>query len=1068
MSDRAANEAHGAIDRLLAVSVRQRGLVVLLSLVFVLLGLYAFTRVPIDAVPDVTNTQVQVITRAPALGPIDVETYVTFPIESVMAGAPGLTEVRSVSRPGISVVTLVFDDDVDVHFARQLVVERMPQARDAIPDGYGDPELGPLSSGLGEVLHFEVKSDTHSLMEKRTLLDWSISPRLRLVDGVVEINAFGGEAKTLELELDPERMTAARVGVAEIKHALEKNHLAVGGAYIVEGRENVTVRGEGRIKTPADLESVVIETFTAGRTALYVRDVGRALYAPRVRYGAVTRDGKGETVVGVVLMRRGANSGETVRRAKEALADVEKSLPKGVALDIYYDRTELVRRTIHTVRTNLLEATALVVLVLLLTLASVRAGIVVAVAIPFALLGVFVGMWGFGVSGNLLSLGAIDFGLVVDGAIIIIENAQRRMAEHRTTLGRALTDDERQDVVIEAAREVRGATLFGEAIIALVYVPILALGSVEGRMFRPMALTVLFALAAAFVLSLTLVPALASWLLQRDAVDRPSLLIRGADRLYRPLLARALAWPRATTGFAVLAFIASLGVASTLGREFLPKLDEGTLVIPAIRLPSVSLEESLVQTKRVESLLRTLPEVTSVISRTGRAEIALDPMGINMTDFYIMLRPREEWKSAHTREGLVTVVDELLRENVPAIGLSYSQPIEMNTNDLLAGISADLAVHIYGNELPALKLAADDAVRALRSIPGAKDVRADQIAGLNVLTVEIDRVAVARHGLSVEPVLAAVASVGGIQVGTIVEGPERYAIQLRLRKDARESTDAISRVPVRLPSGATLPLGQLTRIERAPGPSEVARERLQRRVTVQLNVRGRDLASFAEAAREKLDRELKLPPGYSLAWAGEYERLQHATNRLFVVVPIALALILVLLVATFGTMRPALLIFSNVPMAVSGGVLALTLRDMPFSISAGVGFIALFGVAVLKGLVLVSSIERLRLGPERLPVAEAVRRGAEGRLRPVLTTALVASVGFLPMALASGAGAEVQRPLATVVIGGLISSTLLTLLVLPAAYELLLGPRRGRGRALALANAPGEANAVRPRLDSTE
>jgi cobalt-zinc-cadmium resistance protein CzcA len=1039
-----------AVDRLLATSVRQRGLVILLAAVFVVLGGFAFSRVPIDAVPDVTNTQVQVITRATALGPVDVETYVSFPIESVMAGTPGLVELRSISRAGISVVTLVFDDDVDVYFARQLVAERLPQARSAIPEGYGEPEMGPLSSGLGEVLHFEVKSDRASLLERRTILDWTISPRLRLIDGVVEVNAFGGEAKTLELEVDPDRLAAAHVGVEEVKGALEKNHLAVGGAYITQGRENVTVRGEGRIRSIDDLENVVIET-RGSQTPLYVRDIGKVHYAPRVRYGAVSRDGRGEAVVGVALMRRGAHSGDVVTRLKETLADIQKTLPEGVTIDIYYDRNDLVQRTIHTVSTNLLEATALVILVLLATLASFRAGMVVALSIPFALLGVFVGMWLFGVSGNLLSLGAIDFGLVVDGAIIIIENAQRRLAERRHEIGRILTDDERQEVVIAASREVRSATLFGEAIIALVYVPILALGSVEGRMFRPMALTVLFALGSAFVLSLTLVPALASLILRRDAIDRASFLIRGAARLYRPLLARALAWPRFTAGAAVVAFLASLAYGAQLGREFLPKLDEGTIVVPAVRLPSVSLEESLAQMNRVEKLLKTLPEVTSVVCRTGRAEIAIDPMGINMTDIYVLLKPKREWTSAPDRDGLVQKIDRLLSENVAAIGLSFTQPIEMNTNDLLAGIASDLAVHIYGNDLPRLKLAGDDAVRILRSVPGAKDVRAPQVAGLNVMTVSVDRAAIARHGLTAESVLATVEAIGGIDVGSVVDGPERYAIQLRLNEAARQSTESVARVPVRLPSGAVLPLGQLTTIEQSPGPSEVTRERLQRRITVQMNVRGRDLATFAEEARARLDRELKLPSGYGTAWAGEYERLQHATERLLVVVPIALALILVLLTATFGAIRPALLIFSNVPMAVTGGVLALGVRDMPFSISAGVGFIALFGVAVLNGLVLVSSIERLRASGAS--VDDAVRRGAEGRLRPVLTTALVASVGFLPMALATGAGAEVQRPLATVVIGGILSSTLLTLLVLPAAYTMMF---ERRSRRSANENAPEE------------
>ncbi len=1037
------------IDRLLELAVRQRVLVLVLALLFVLVGAFAATRVPIDAVPDVTNVQVQVITAAPALGPVDVETYVTFPVETTMAGIPGLEEVRSISRPGVSVVTLIFDEDIDLLQARQFVAERLPKARDAIPGGYGEPEMGPLSSGLGEVLHFEVRGDgKQSLMELRTVLDWQIAPRLRLVPGVAEVNSFGGQAKTLELSLDPDRLAAAGVDVAQVIAAVQDNHLAVGGAYIVDGRENVTVRGEGRVRTPADLEDVVILS-RADQTPLYAKDLGTVHYAPRVRYGAATRDGRGEIVIGVVLMRSGENSGDVVSRAKEELADIGKSLPPGVSVDIYYDRTWLVQRTIHTVSKNMVEASVLVVLVLFLTLANLRAGAVVALAIPLALLGVFIGMWLGGVSGNLLSLGAIDFGLVVDGAIIIIENAQRRLSEKRAQLDRPLDDEERRHEVLAAAKEVRSATAFGEAIIALVYVPILALSSVEGRTFRPMALTVLFALAAAFVLSLTLVPALASLVLSRDAKDKESLLIRASHKVYDPLLERALAWPRVTAGLAVLAFAGSAVVASQLGREFLPKLDEGTLVIPAIQLPSASLEQVTGQTTRIEKVLKdSFPEITSVVCRSGRAEIAIDPMGINMTDIYVLLKPREEWTTVHSREELIEAVDKKLTATIPGVGLSYSQPIEMNTNDLLAGITSDVAINIYGNDLTALKRLGDDTVRTLKSIPGAVDVRAEMVAGLNVLTVSVDRRAIARYGLSEKNVLDTISALGGVEAGEIVDGAERYPIQVRLSPEARASAESVSAVRVRTPSGTLIPLGELATIEVGPGPSEVNRERLQRRITVQANVRGRDLASFVETAQLAVAKEVKLPTGYSVAWAGEYERLKSASSRLLVVVPVALVTILVLLVATFGRFRPALLIFTNVPMSVSGGVAALALRGMPFSISAGVGFIALFGVAVLNGLVLVSSIEHLR--EAGVPVAEAVRRGAEGRLRPVLTTALVASLGFLPMALANGAGAEVQRPLATVVIGGLVSATLLTLLVLPAVYEIVAGGAKVR----AVAPAP--------------
>jgi cobalt-zinc-cadmium resistance protein CzcA len=1025
------------IERLLEISIRQRALVLALTFVFMLCGGFAATRVPIDAVPDVTNVQVQVITAAPALGPLDVETYVTFPVETTMAGIPGITEIRSLSRPGISVVTMIFDEDVDLMMARQMIAERLPRARDAIPAGYGDPEMGPLSSGLGEVLHFEVRGEGRSLMELRTVLDWQIAPRLRLVPGVAELNTFGGQSRSLELELDPERLAAAQVDVTEIKAAIERNHLAVGGAYIQDGKENVSVRGEGRVQTAEDLESIVVLT-RGDRTPLYVKDLGRVHVAPMVRYGAATRDGRGEIAIGVVLMRSGANSGEVVKLAKQELADISKSLPPGVSVDIYYDRTMLVDRTIHTVSKNLVEASLLVMVILFITLASLRAGSVVAVSIPLALLGVFIGMWLFGVSGNLLSLGAIDFGLVVDGAIIIIESAQRHLAEKRLELGRKLTDAERQEVVLTAAKEVRGATAFGEAIIALVYVPILALTSVEGRTFRPMALTVLFALAAAFVLSLTLVPALASMVLSRDNDDKPSFVVRTAQRIYNPALGAVLSWPRLTALVALVIFAASGVVGSRLGREFLPKLDEGTLVIPAIQLPSASLEHVTGQTTRIEKvLMSSFPEVTGVVCRTGRAEIAIDPMGMHMTDIYVLLKPKDQWTSFHDRDEMISAVDKKLTATVPAVGLSYSQPIEMNTNDLLAGISSDVAIQIYGNDLPTLKTLGDQTVRTLRAIPGAQDVRAEMVAGLNVLTIHVDRAAIARQGLDVKTVLDTVAAVGGIEVGEIVNGAERYPIQVRFNLEARRSAESIAQIPVRTPSGALMPLGQLARIEVLPGPSEINRERLQRRISVQANVRGRDLASFVETAKVTVEKEVKLPTGYSFAWAGEYERLQSASARLLVVVPVALILILVLLVATFGKMKPAILIFANVPMSVSGGIAALAIRDMPFSISAGVGFIALFGVAVLNGLVLVSSIEKLR--ENGTPLAEAVRLGSETRLRPVLTTAMVASLGFLPMALSTGAGAEVQQPLATVVIGGLVSATLLTLLVLPAIYELVAG-----------------------------
>jgi cobalt-zinc-cadmium resistance protein CzcA len=1033
------------IARVLAFAVRQRLLVVVLSVVFVAISVMAALRVSLDAVPDVTDVQVQIITRAPALGPADVEASVTFPIEAAMAGIPRVAEIRSMSRPGVSVVTVAFEEGVDLFFARQQVGERLPGAREQLPRGAGPPELGPISNGLGEVLHFELRADEvagaprKTSMELRTLLDWHLSPRLRLVPGVTEVNVFGGESRTMEIELDPAKLAAARLDVPAVLAALERNHLATGGAYLVRDREHVGVRGEGRIATLEELGAVVASA-APGRAPVYLRDLGEPKWAPRVRYGAVTRDARGEAVVGVVMMLRGANSRVVVEDVKRELDELRRELPPGVSIDVYYDRTDLVRRTVHTVGRNLLEAGALVLVVLLLTLASLRAGAVVALAIPLALLGVMLGLYATGTAGNLLSLGAIDFGLVVDGAIIVVEQAQRRLGELRQARGRALTDEERREVVLSASMEVRKATAFGEAIVALVYVPILALQGVEGRMFRPMALAVLFALAAAFVLSLTLVPALASLLLSRDAEDRPSPLLRAATALYAPALRGALRFPRAVWAVSVLAFAGSLALLAGRGREFLPKLDEGTIVIPVIRLPSASLAHSVAQSTQIEATLRRFPEVATVVSRTGRPEIPTDPMGVHMTDVYVMLKPREQWTTARDREGLVAAFDQALGREVPGAGFAYSQPIEMNTNDLLAGISSDVAVQIYGPDPATLERLAGEVTAALRAVPGARDVRAEQIAGLDVLSVQVDRAALARFGVDAQAPLDTVAALGGIEVATVVDGVERFPISVRLAPSAREGAESVAALLVRAPDGAMVPLGQLARVSEAPGPAQVGREHLSRRAIVQANVRGRDVGTFVEEARARIERAVKPPPGYALRWAGEYERLRQAASRLAVVVPLTIALIFVLLLSTFGALRPALRILLNVPIAVSGGVVALALRGMPLSISAGVGFIALFGVAVLNGVVLVSAIER-RLGDGASP-DEAVLDASLGRLRAVLTTALVASLGFLPMALSHGAGAEVQRPLATVVIGGLLSSTLLTLFVIPATY------RRGRARVI--------------------
>ncbi|MBP9114039.1 MAG: efflux RND transporter permease subunit, partial [Polyangiaceae bacterium] len=678
-----------------------------------------------------------------------------------------------------------------------------------------------------------------------------------------------------------------------------------------------------------------------------------------------------------------------------------------------------------------LEAIALVLLVLLLTLANLRAGFVVALVIPLALVGIFIGMWIGGVHGNLISLGAIDFGLVVDGAIIIVENALHRLGEKHALLGRPLTAQEHEETVFEAAKEVRKATAFGEAIIALVYVPILVLTGVEGRTFRPMAMTVLFALGSAFVLSLTLVPALSVYLLPKNLVAHESSLLAFVRKYYEPLLARALRVPKAVFAITLIFFAGTLGAAQTLGSEFLPKLDEGTLIITMVRLPSVSLDQAIAQDVLVAKTLKQFPEVTDIVARTGRAEVAIDAMAVNMTDTYVFLKPRSDWTTRKSRDELIDTFDKALRDSVPGAGFSYTQPIEMNTNDLLAGIHSDVAVHLYGYDPVQLRLTSDKILRRLKEIPGAKDVHAEQIAGSTTLNLNIDRVAVGRAGIDASRVLDAVSAIGGVRVVDVLYKNVPTAIQVRFSKATRADRESVLSVPVKTNTGM-IPLGQLVRAEEVPSPSQFSHERLSRRLTVQLNVRGRDVASFVEEAKLAIDKDVKLPTGFFLAWAGEYERLQAAKSQLAIVVPVALTLILVLLMLTFGSMRPALLIFANVPVAISGGILALVARGITFSISAAVGFIALFGIAVLNGLVLVSALERLR--DEGHPIASVVHDGAVRRLRPVLTTALVASLGFLPMAIADGAGAEVQRPLATVVIGGILTSTILTLIVLPVAY----------------------------------
>ncbi len=1018
-------------DTLIAFSIRHRVLVLALTALLIGLGLNALRALPIDAVPDVTNVQVQILTSSPGLGPVEVERFITIPVESALGGLPDTTEVRSLSRFGLSVVTVVFKDGVDIYFARQQVQERMAAARERIPEGHGTPELGPLSSGLGEIYQFEVKGEGASAMRLRDVLEWTISPRLRSVPGVVEVNAFGGELKTYEVQLEPGKLAAYGLSLQRVFEALEENNANAGGASIARGPEQVLIRGEGLVESLEDVGDIVLTTSPQGVPVL-VRDVARVRFAPQVRQGAVTRDGRGEVVTGIVMMRLGANSREVVERVKQAVEAIRPTLPPGITIDTYYDRTDLVKKTLRTVAGNLIEGGLLVIVVLFIMLRDLRAGLITASAIPLCMLCAFIGMRALGISGNLMSLGAIDFGLIVDGALIIVENAVRHIAHQAQTLGRPLTREERDAAVLRAAVEIRGAAAFGELIIAVVYLPLLTLSGVEGKMFQPMAITVLCALAGAFVLSLTLVPALASLCLSRAAAERESPLVRHARRLYTPALAWCQARPRGVVGAAGGLLVLSLALLPWLGTEFIPRLDEGALALQAMRVPSVSLEESVRQTGLIETVLKRFPEVRTVVSRTGRAEIATDPMGVEVSDIYVMLEPPERWTTAEDREGLIAAMQRALEREVPGNAFSYSQPIELRVSELLSGARSDVALKLYGEDLEELKRTGDRLAVALARVPGAADVKAEQVAGLPVARIQIDRRAIARYGINVRQVLDAIETLGGKQVGTVLEGQKRFALQVRFAAEAREHVEQLESLSISSPSGQLIPLSQLARVVVEEGPAQVSRENLHRRLTIEANVRGRDLGGFVNEAREVVAREVQLPPGSWVEWGGQFQNLESASRRLALVVPLTLFLILLLLYGTFNAVRPALLISLNVPFAVTGGLVALAVRGMPLSISAAVGFIALFGVAMLNGLVLVSAIRKAREAGHSL--ADALREATQARLRPVLTTALVASLGFLPMAFATGAGAEVQKPLATVVIGGLLSSTLLTLLVLPTVY----------------------------------
>ncbi|HEY2010164.1 MAG TPA: CusA/CzcA family heavy metal efflux RND transporter [Rhizomicrobium sp.] len=1023
------------VSWLVDAALRNRAITLMLIAALIGVGIISLGRLSIDAEPDISPVQVLVTAQAPGLGPLEVERTITAPIELALQGVPGMENLRSVSRYGLSVIYVRFADGQDIYTARNLVTERLRSAQ--LPAGTAPPRLGPVSDGLGEIYQFEVRGKGKSLMDLRSILDWQIAPKLRQVPGVIDVNVNGGDLKTYTVAVSDEALIRYGMSIDDIFSAVQRNNGASGGATLEHNGEQAVISGEGLLHNTSDIGDIVLRTGPGG-VPLYVHDVAKVSVAAMPRLGAVTRDGQREAVVGVVLMMLGQNTRTVDGRVAAAIGIIQGTMPKGVEIVPYYNRADLIGRTIGTVAHNLAEGAILVVLVLFLLLGNARAGLIVAFAIPLSMLAAATAMYYTGLSGNLMSLGAIDFGLIVDGAVVVIENVVRRRGEMPTRPVR--------EVVREATQEVARPVAFAVAIITVVYLPILSLQGIEGKMFRPMALTVIFALIASLVLSLTAMPVLASYLLGRPIAEHDSRIVGWVRRSYQPMLARTSRHPLPTMGIAVLLLLLAVLVGSPLGAEFIPKLGEGTLTVTTTKLPGISLGSAVEAQQMVEKTLLRFPEVETAVSLGGSSEIPTDPMGVEQSDTFVMLKPQSQWRTAYTQEGLVRAFSAALNRDVPGLTLSWSQPIEMRIEDMLQGVRSDAAAIIYGDDLNTLHDSAEKIAKVMAGVPGAADVQAEQTAGQPYLHIRVNRAAIARYGLNASDVLDLVEALGGRSVGTIVEGSGRFDIRVRLAPQGRDTLERIRNLRVASTSGGTgattgaVPLSQVAEVGMEVGPAQITREQGQRRITVQANVRGRDVASFVHDAQRAIAASGALQPGYSIEWGGQFKNLEDATARLKIVVPVALALIFALLFIMFGQLRLSLLIFVNVPFAAIGGIFALALRGLPFSISAAVGFVALFGIAVLNGVVMVSYIEELRV--KGADAASAAWQAAMTRLRPVLMTATVASLGFLPMAVSTSAGAEVQRPLATVVIGGLITATLLTLLVIPAVYPLFSGARK--------------------------
>lgn len=1048
------------LNAIIKFSIQNKLIIGLFTLALVMWGGWSATQLPIDAVPDITNNQVQVITSSPSLAAEDIERLVTFPIEVSLSNIPNLTELRSFSRFGLSIVTVVFTDETDVYWARQQIAERLQTVVGQIPPGVGTPVMAPVTTGLGEIFQYTVVpkkgyENKYSLTDLRTIQDWTIRRGLLGTSGVADVSGFGGLLKQYEIAIDPDRLKSVGITIADLFRALQQNNQNTGGAYIDKKPNAYFIRSDGLISSPDDIANIVVRLGDghSGMTGvpIRVRDIASVRVGSAVRYGAVTRNGQGETVGAVVMMIKGENSSAVIKRVKEKIAEIQKTLPEGVEISPFLDRTKMVNSAIGTVERNLMEGALIVIFVLVLLLGNFRAGFVVASVIPLALLFAVSMMNLFGVSGNLMSLGAIDFGLIVDGAVIIVEatlhhlqfrKSERINERHEsdTSDTEVLTQPEMDEEVFGAASRIRSSAAFGEIIILIVYLPILALSGIEGKMFRPMALTVAFAILGAFILSLTYVPMISALFLSKKVTHKESFsdkLMRWIFRVYEPVLLHSLKHRALVLGMAVLLLIAAVFTFSRMGGEFIPQLDEGDFAVDTRTLTGSSLSETVDATLKGERiLLQQFPEVEQVVAKIGSGEIPTDPMPIEAADMMVILKPKEQWTSATTRDELAEKMAEALSV-VPGVTFGFQQPVQMRFNELMTGARQDVALKIYGEDLDELERLANKVGGLIRKTEGAADLYIEQVAGLAQILIKLDRSAIAKYGLNVTDVNQTInTAFAGQSAGLVFEGEKRFDLVLRLEESKRQTVDDIRNVYISTPAGEQIPLGQIARVSLDQAPNQIQRDQTRRRITVGFNVRGRDVESIVSELQQKVNQQIKLPSGYSITYGGAFRNLVDAKQRLSIAVPIALGLIFALLFFTFNSARQSLMIFMAIPLAAIGGVFALLVRGMPFSISAGVGFIALFGVSVLNGIVLIAEFNRLRHDEGLTDMNEIIRQGAEIRLRPVVMTALVASFGFIPMALSNSAGAEVQKPLATVVIGGLLTATLLTLIVLPILYSI--------------------------------